>query len=194
MTETLFLAVTILDGYLGQEQVTELEIASAGALFVAAKFEETCPPDVRDFTFIAGAPKQKILAMEVNLLSAIEFALCSPTAAHFLTKYRETYPDRERQCHLMHYMLELALLDARLARCPLFYQAAGAVLLSGAMLEVKLSPRRACHTEFAEQCVRDCAQELQALLRATAAGEERASCRKFLKPEFALLLRSCRND
>uniref|UniRef100_A0A7S1AEG6 Cyclin N-terminal domain-containing protein n=1 Tax=Noctiluca scintillans TaxID=2966 RepID=A0A7S1AEG6_NOCSC len=189
-TQTLFLAVTILDKYLVLTQVQEMEVTGAGALFVAAKFEEASPPDIRDFTFVGGlaCTKQAVLAMEVNMLSAVEFALVSPTAAHFLTKYQEAHPQQTQQHHLMQYLLELALLDAGLATCQLFFQAAGAVLVSAVLLDlpVPLPGRAAGHTEYAAECVRHCAREFEGLLRAASAADahHRVVHDKFLKPEF----------
>ena len=100
-SETLFLAVSLLDSFLAFQQVRpRLRLAAVCCLFVAAKFEEIEPMDVRHFERmtweapgvskwrLAGqeCSKQEILAMEASLLTYLEFSLCRATAVHFLDR------------------------------------------------------------------------------------------------------------
>merc|ERR1719197_821438 len=131
-TETLFLAVSILDRFLATRRHVrrkDLQLVSCTAAFIAAKFEEISPPEVRDFVYITdqACRKEAILKMEVTMLTALEFCLCRPTAAHYLQRYQ-----RERDCSeaqsLLQYLLELALLDLRMTRFSPSLQAAAAAL------------------------------------------------------------------
>jgi len=75
--ETLFLAVSLFDRFLATKTVKrkDLQLIIVSAVFIAAKFEEIDPPDVRDFVLITkqACTKEAIFSMEVNMLTALEF-------------------------------------------------------------------------------------------------------------------------
>lgn len=188
-TETLFLAVSILDRFLATRRVRrrDLQLVACTAAFIAAKFEEIHPPEVRDFVFITNQAcrKEAVLAMEVTMLTALEFCLCRPTAAHYLQRYQ-----RERDCSeaqsLLQYLLELALLDLRMTRFSPSLQAAAAALVSSRLVnsshawpEIKGGLAEA--SENALQC---CAHEMLQLLRDAREGTIHEVRRKFSRPEF----------
>merc|ERR1740116_376490 len=80
--ETLFLTVSIFDRFLARRKVRpeRLQLVGVAAALVAAKFEEVCPPEVRDFVFATrhACTKEAILDMEVRLLMALEFCVRRP--------------------------------------------------------------------------------------------------------------------
>lgn len=184
-TETLFLAVSILDRFLATRRVRhkDLQLVSCTAAFIAAKFEEIHPPEVRDFVYIAdqGCRKEAILGMEVTMLTALEFCLCRPTAAHYLQRYQRESHCNKAYTSLLQYILELALLDLGMMRFSPSLQAAAASVVSSRILNLNsVMPGRNTHTD---SVVQRCAEEMCALLRDAerSSGEVR---RKFSRPEF----------
>merc|ERR1719198_1026320 len=139
-TETLFLAVSLLDRYLATRKVRrkDLQLVSCTAAFIAAKFEEINPPEVRDFVFVTdhACRKEAILTMEVTMLTALEFCLCRPTAAHYLQRYQQESPCSQTHASLLQYILELALLDLRMTRFSPSLQAAAASMVSSWVLNL----------------------------------------------------------
>lgn len=188
-TETLFLAVSILDRFLATRRVLQknLQLVSCTAAFIAAKFEEIEPPEVRDFVHITSraCKKETILAMEVTMLTALEFCLCRPTAAHYIQRHRQESPCSEAHSSLLQYILELAMLDLRMTRFSPSLQAAAASLVSTHMLEAEpLSPAAMARpTEHTEGAVQRCAREMCVLLQ-DADGSFPEVRRKFSNPEF----------
>jgi G2/mitotic-specific cyclin-B3 len=109
--ETLYLAVKIVDSYLGRERVTKdsLQLLGAAALLIACKYDvsflikqfenfhnkfffriqERTPPLIDDFLFICdGAYKRsQLLKMEITVFKSIKFDLAFPLSYRFLRRY-----------------------------------------------------------------------------------------------------------
>ncbi|CAJ1403220.1 unnamed protein product [Effrenium voratum] len=189
-TETLFLAVSLLDSFLALREVRrkDLQLVVVVCLFAAAKFEEIEPPDVRDFVLMTqeACSKERILAMEATLLNALEFRLCRPTAVHFLDQYQEK--NTLKKCRfLTQYLLELGLVDTHMLRFTPSLQVAAAALVSSRLIGQPLvwpqHTRQGCSEErFAE--VVTCALEMCRLLEESPQSEMQAVRRKFLRHEY----------
>merc|ERR1719453_29103 len=82
--ETLFLAVHLLDRHLGVQVTAQrhLQLVGVSCLFIAAKFEEVYPPQIKDFVYVTDKAysKEDILQMEVCILRAMNFNVCYPTS------------------------------------------------------------------------------------------------------------------
>jgi len=193
-TETLFLAVGILDRFLATKRIPrkDLRLVACTSAFIASKFEEIHPPEVRDFVYITdqACKKEAILTMEVRMLTALEFCLCRPTAAHYLQRYEQESHCSEVHSSLLQYILELGLLDLRMTRFSPSQQAVAASLLSSRILKLNpVWPAMARRTERTECAVQACADEMFALLR----DAERSASevwQKFSKPDFHSVART----
>merc|ERR1739842_142979 len=71
-----------------------------------------------------------ILSMEAFVLTVLEFSIGRPTAANFMQRYQRANDCGERHGHLVHYILELALMDAVTTSCLPSQLASAATLLS----------------------------------------------------------------
>lgn len=89
--ETLYLAVKVVDQYLGKKLVIKdkLQLLGAGAMFLACKFDERTPPLIEDFLYICdGAYSQKeLIAMEMDVFRTIGYDLGIPLSYRFLRRY-----------------------------------------------------------------------------------------------------------
>lgn len=188
-TETLFLAVNLLDRFLNAKPVKrgDLQLVGVAAMFVATKFEEIDPPDVRDFVHVTSqaCTKEEIFEMEVAMLNILGFGLCRPTAPHFVERYQ--YADRcsEVHRHLMQYVLELSLLDVRMTKYTPSHQATAAALVSSSMLQLRpvWQADVARQAEIAELSVRRCARDMCALLQSAERSPHQSVRDKFMKEE-----------
>ena len=54
LPETLFITVAIIDRFLQRKAISKarLQLVGISALFIACKYEEIYPPDMKDFIFI----------------------------------------------------------------------------------------------------------------------------------------------
>lgn len=58
-------------------------------MLIASKYEEIYAPEVRDFVYITDKAYQKdeILKMEFNMLTQLEFNVCTPSPYRFLERF-----------------------------------------------------------------------------------------------------------
>lgn len=113
--ETLYLAVKSVDRYLSLQPCSKakLQLLGATALFVAAKFDERCPPSVRDFLYICddAYSHEELIAMEGLLLRVLDFQLGMPLSYRFLRRYARCAKLPLETLTLARYILETSLLD-----------------------------------------------------------------------------------
>uniref|UniRef100_A0A8C4Q5F2 Cyclin N-terminal domain-containing protein n=1 Tax=Eptatretus burgeri TaxID=7764 RepID=A0A8C4Q5F2_EPTBU len=136
--ETLHLAVGYVDRFLSCTNLPrkKLQLLGTSALYVAAKFEELYPPDVKEFVYVTDDTYtvKQVLRMEHHLLYALRFYLAVPTGLCFLELYMQWHPLSNKARYLAMYLLDLTLLDGE---CYLAYLpsviAAAAYCLSNCM-------------------------------------------------------------
>lgn len=89
--ETLYLCVNILDRYLSIVPVerTQLQLVGVTSLWLASKYEEIYPPEVKDCVYITDRAytHQDVLDMEATILQVLKFNLSVPTAFPFLHRF-----------------------------------------------------------------------------------------------------------
>lgn len=163
---TLFLAVNILDRFLDKQQLVrkQLQLCGITSLLIAAKFEEIFPPEVRDLVYITanGCSKEDIMQMEVAILTALQFNLCTPLVPHFAERYQRANGCTEAHRHLVQYLLELTLPDVKMVKYAPSHLSAAAVYLSNKLLRrpVAWSPAMVQETQLAEKALKACAREI----------------------------------
>jgi cyclin A len=133
-SDSLFLAVQLLDRFLSavlQEcidaaaaqafmQSSKLQLSAITALWVAAKFEESCVPGASTFLqHLPGASRdnchmlrQQLLEAEQVLLMTVDHRLAAPTPKTFLRRYLARVAVTRSVYFAAGYVAELALLDS----------------------------------------------------------------------------------
>ncbi|CAO1337814.1 unnamed protein product [Diamesa serratosioi] len=113
--ETLYLAVKIVDTYLGKEVVSKdaLQLLGAAALLIACKFDERTPPLIDDWIFICDSAykRQQLLKMEMAVFRTIDFELGVPLSYRFLRRYARCGKISMVTLTLARYILEYSLMD-----------------------------------------------------------------------------------
>lgn len=194
-TETLFLALSIIDRYLSISQVPRrrLQLVGVVGMLIAAKFEEINPPEVREFVYITdnAYTKDEILIMECTMLTALAFYVATPTTVHFLQRLQRVNGSTEAQREYSQYIAELALLDTLLLRHASSKIAAAAVYLSNEVFgRVPLwSANMAQLARYSDAALSDCAGDLRILLHNAAGMETQAVRRKFMLPQHQAVAR-----
>lgn len=114
--ETLYLAVSYIDRFLSYMSVvrTKLQLVGAAAMFIAAKYEEIYPPDVREFVYITDDTytKTQVIRMENLILRVLAFDLTAPTPLAFLMDFCTSNNLSVKIRYLAMYFCELSLLEA----------------------------------------------------------------------------------
>lgn len=168
--ETLYLTVNIIDRYLSVRPVVrkQLQLLGVVAMFIASKYEEIDMPKAAEFAYITdnSYTKNEVLNMECTVLAALDFEIVVPTQAHFLDRLERVNGCDAAHRSLVHFLLELALVDISMIRYAPSFLASAAILLSNDLLghQAPWSPAMAHHARRSEAELRGCAAELRTLL------------------------------
>ncbi|XP_008474143.1 G2/mitotic-specific cyclin-B3-like [Diaphorina citri] len=118
--ETLYLAVKLVDLYLGKVVCSRLnlQLLGATAIFVSSKFDDRIPPQLSDLEYICSHTYsiQDLKDMEIKLVTAIGFDLGIPLSYRFLRRYARCNRIQLPLLTLARYILELSLMEYSLIR------------------------------------------------------------------------------
>lgn len=114
-SETLFLAVDVVDRYLALAKVnrTQLQLVGITAILLASKYEEIWPPEVKECLHISANTytRDDLLKMERSVMAALQFKLTVPTPYPFLVRLLETTEADDLTRHAALMFMEYAVQD-----------------------------------------------------------------------------------
>ncbi|CCH60076.1 hypothetical protein TBLA_0C02670 [Henningerozyma blattae CBS 6284] len=109
-TETLLLAINIMDRFLSTNKVTmsKLQLLAVTSLFMAAKFEEVKLPKLADYSYITdgAATQDEIKIAEMYMLSSLNFQISSSNPLNFLNRILKTDKYNSKLAHMGTFILE----------------------------------------------------------------------------------------
>lgn len=89
--ETLYLCVNIIDRYLSKSTIRRrhLQLLGITSLFVACKYEEIYPLEVKDCVYVTDRAynRQQVIDMEYEIVRILGFKMTVPTAYQFLQRF-----------------------------------------------------------------------------------------------------------
>jgi len=148
--ETLYMTISIIDRVLGKEKImkSKIQTLAIAALFIAGKYEEIYPPELKDYVTITNfqVGKDEILKMERQILKILEFDLSCPSIYRFIERYSKLLKADEKQFYLSQYLSELQFLDSRMLRF-----APSLIALSCLYLSAKILKKECWNTLIEEQ-------------------------------------------
>jgi len=120
LPDTLYLAVNILDRFLSKYAIPHLRLLQGYGLactFIASKFCETNPPQLRNLLFVADNTytRRQILSMENQILNELEFELCSVQSFDFIEQFLKACDceNSDRVRNLAYYVCEVQLQNEK---------------------------------------------------------------------------------
>ncbi len=116
--KTLCLNIVLIDEFIARDNTIsrkKLQLLGLGCLMIAAKYEETYPPSVRDYRFICDQAYQdhEFIGMESLILEKLGFKLGFSTFAHFSEVITV---DHGKETDLYIYLIHLSLLSEKLSK------------------------------------------------------------------------------
>ncbi|KAI8926802.1 cyclin-like protein [Entophlyctis helioformis] len=133
--ETLFLAVNVVDRFLGLKAgvaLDKLQLVGVTALLLAAKFEETLVPPVSDLVYMVDGAytADEILHAERFMLRVLAFEMGAPGPYGFVRRISaaDRYDGSVR--NVAKFFLEVGMLDSRLVAVVSSHLAAAAMFLA----------------------------------------------------------------
>uniref|UniRef100_A0A0B6YTC7 Uncharacterized protein n=1 Tax=Arion vulgaris TaxID=1028688 RepID=A0A0B6YTC7_9EUPU len=116
--ETLYLAVKLTDLYMSRVTISKevLQLVGAVSIFIAAKFDERCPPLIEDFTYVCdnAFDRDEFITMEMEILRTVDFDLGIPISYTFLRRYAKVARMSMETLTLARFILEMSLMEYEL--------------------------------------------------------------------------------
>lgn len=190
LSETMFLSVSIVDRFLSIKPISrhKLQLVGITAMLIAAKYEELFCPEVRDFVFICdnAYTKDDILALEIQMLNALNFSLTPATPLHFLRRFSKAARSDSTTHTLSKYLAELTLPEYELLAFKPSTIAAASVYVARAMRQITpyWTPTLEHYTQLSVDGIRQCATALNDALVRSSTSTLKATRRKFSSPKL----------
>jgi len=107
-------------------------------MFIATKYEEIYPPDLRDFVYVTDKAYQKkeILEMEGKILSSLAFNITTTSSYVFLERFAKILGVAAKTYFMARYLLELAMVEYGMLKYSARNIAASALYLSCKIMKV----------------------------------------------------------
>jgi cyclin B len=113
-TETLFLAVRLIDLYLSRTtiEVSHLQLLGSAAISLSAKAEEIQIVTANRILHYSGDcfTREELVEMETELFTTVDFVVTRPTVCDFLTRYLDLLGLRKTAFFMAYYIAECTLL------------------------------------------------------------------------------------
>jgi hypothetical protein len=190
LSETMFLSVSIVDRFLSVKSISRhsLQLVGITAMLIAAKYEELFCPEVRDFLFISdnAYSKEEILALEIQILNALNFSLTPATPLHFLRRFSKAARSDSTTHTLSKYLAELTLPEYEMLAYKPSTVAAASVYVARAMRHITpyWTPTLEHYTQLSVDGIRQCATALNEVLVRSSTSTLKATRRKFWVPKL----------
>lgn len=164
--ETLFLTAQIIDRFLSKVEINrnKLQLVGVAALFIASKYEEIYPPELKDFVYITDKAYSKadILQMEKEILVELNFDITHPSTLRFLEIYLQLLNislDLENLCFTK-FLLELFLVEYKTIKYSPCLIAAATIYYTLKIKKHYVSEEVYMILGFPESKLKECAQDI----------------------------------
>ncbi|XP_068626558.1 G2/mitotic-specific cyclin-B [Battus philenor] len=142
MLETFHLTVGIIDRYLQvapNVQRNELQLIGVTAMFIASKYEEIYPPEIRDFVYVTDNAYKKadVFCCERKIMTQLGFCLARPIPLSFLRRFVKAAKGTSKNHHLAKYFVDLSLVEYTMSHYRPSELASAAICLSLHLLSTK---------------------------------------------------------
>ena len=132
--QTIYIAVNLLDRYLSKNDTdrTKLQLVGVTAMFIACKYEEIYPPDLKDFVYITDGAyvKSDVLHLEHKMLKSLNFDITFPTQWSIFEIYKKKLDLNEKCFKLAWFLMELCLINIKSLKFKMSVLAASAIIIA----------------------------------------------------------------
>ncbi len=156
-------------------------------MFIASKYEEIYPPDLRDFVYVTDKAytKHEILEMEGKVLSALCFNTTINSSYLFLERYAKLLSVPKKCYFMARYLIELALVEYGMLKYSYRNIASSALYLAcKIMRQTPWNQKMERNAFYKESEIRPCAKALCMVLQNAPSSSLKACRRKYSKSQF----------
>ncbi len=162
--QTMYIAVNLIDRYLEKNQTnrTKLQLVGITAMFIACKYEEIYPPELKDFVYITDNAyvKSEVLHMESKMLSCLNFDITFPTQWSFLEIFRKKLDLDQKTFYLAWFLMELSLINYKMLKYKMSQIAASALFIAIKSINFYNKTNFEKSTGYTEDSIQDCVREI----------------------------------
>ena len=162
--QTMYISVNLIDRYLSKNETSrvKLQLVGVASMFIASKYEEIYPPELKDFVYITDNAyvKSDVLDMESKMLSSLNFDITFPTQWSFLEIFRKKLNLDQKTFNLAWFLMELSLINYKMLKFKLSLIAATAILISVKYLNYFNKNEFERVTGYKEKELKECAKEI----------------------------------
>ena len=162
--QTMYIAVNLIDRYLSKNDTNrnKLQLVGVTAMFIACKYEEIYPPELKDFVYITDGAyvKSDVLHMEYKMLKSLDFNVTFPTQWSIFEIYKKKLNLNEKTFKLAWFLMELCLINSKSLKFKMSVLAASAILIATKTLGIYKSNWFCKNIGFEEKDLEDCCKEL----------------------------------
>ena len=186
--QTMYIAVNLIDRYLSKNDTNraKLQLVGVAAMFIACKYEEIYPPELKDFVYITDGAyvKADVLNMEYKMLKCLDFNITFPTQWSIFEIYRKKLDLNEKTFKLAWFLMELCLINYKALRFKMSVLAASAILIASKTLGVYRNNWLYKNIGVEEKQLEECCKEMYDFYVYNSTHNLQAIRRKFSLPRF----------
>jgi cyclin B len=188
LPQTMYIAVNLIDRYLAKAETNraKLQLVGVTAMFIACKYEEIYPPELKDFVYITDGAyvKSDVLKMETKMLSKLNFDVTFPTQWTLFETYKRKLDLDEKTFKLAWFLMELCLIDYKILKFKMSQIAASAILIAAKNNRVYKKNWLKDNIGIDENSLEECCKEIYDFYAYNATHNLQAIRRKFSSSKF----------
>ena len=188
LPQTMYICVNLIDRYLSKAETNraKLQLVGVTAMFIACKYEEIYPPELKDFVYITDGAyvKSDVLKMETKMLSKLNFDVTFPTQWTLFETYKRKLDLDEKTFKLAWFLMELCLIDYKILKFKMSQIAASAILIAAKNNRVYKNNWLKENIDIDENSLEECCKEIYDFYAYNATHNLQAIRRKFSSSKY----------
>jgi cyclin B len=186
--QTMYICVNLIDRYLSKVETkrSKLQLVGVTAMFIASKYEEIYPPELKDFVYITDGAyiKSDVLKMEKKMLSKLNYDITFPTQWTLFETYKRKLDLDEKTFKLAWFLMELCLIDYKILKFKMSQIAASAILIAAKNNRVYKNNWLKDNIDIDENSLEECCEEIYDFYDYNATHNLQAIRRKFSSHKY----------
>ena len=162
--QTIYISVNLIDRFLSENKTNrdKLQLVGVASMFIASKYEEIYPPELKDFVYITDKAyvKSEVLEMEYKMLKYLNFDITFPTQWSFLEILKKKLDLDQKTFYLAWFLMELSLINYKMLKFKYSQIAASAVLIAIKTLNYFNIVEFEKNTGYNEKDIEECVKEI----------------------------------
>ena len=162
--QTMYISVNLIDRFLSINETSRIKLQLVGvtAMFIASKYEEIYPPELKDFVYITDNAyvKSEVLDMESKMLNCLNFDITFPTQWSFLEIFRKKLNLDIKTFNLAWFLMELSLINYKMLKFKMSQIAASSIFIAIKTLNFYNKVDFEKNTGYSENSIRECVREI----------------------------------